>query len=280
MKSGEVRDTEKKPWWLGIATGAIIFWAEHMIRTEVNGIENLREAAEHVNSGKGGLFIAPNHNSFLDAELVKKVRDKVDASKRFVILWANKFSGKDKGKYAETGQEDMGKVLTAGKIGAEAARRVNIELVNVAQETTDFEAARKALNFLKEIGENVLGSDNVLVVFPEGTRSRDGKLHKGKKAMRMLFGNAAVNKNTLILPIAATGTGDYLPPDKEKPNLLAKVTITYGKPYTYEQAEAEMKRYNLPLEDILMWHIGQLLPEEKWGENTETFRKIRAMDVK
>ena len=54
------------------------------------------------------------------------------------------------------------------------------------------------------------------------------------------------------------------------------MTIIYGKPYTHAQAVEEMKLFKVPLDVILMWHIGQLLPKEMWGEYTETFSKIQA----
>ncbi|TRZ51400.1 1-acyl-sn-glycerol-3-phosphate acyltransferase [bacterium] len=261
--------------WLKIAARALIFAAEHLIRMKIEGTENLREAADYVNSDQGGLLVTPNHNSYIDALLMDQVRKEVNPLKRFVVLWANKFTGKDQGKYAETGQENMSRVLAAGKIGQEAARKVNIELIAVPQEATDIASARKAVKFLELIGEEVLGNDNVLGVFPEGTRSRNGKLGEAKKALKYLFESPAVTDKTLILPIAITGTDQYLPPDKEKLNPLAKVSIIYGKPYTYAQAKEEMKMFKLPLGDIMMWHIGRLLPKEKWGVYEEFFSTIQ-----
>lgn len=262
------------PRWVGWVSRSLIWWGEHMIRTEITCRENLSEAADYVNNGRGGLIITPNHNSYIDAEIMKKVRDVIDPDKRFVVLWANKFTGKDAGKYAEGGAEDPNKVSIAGKIGRETARISGIDLVNVPQETKDFAASRNIISLLENTGKEVLGNNGVLGVFPEGTRSRDGELHKGKKALRVLFRDENTRAKTLILPVAATGTGEYLPPDSEKPNLLAKINIMYGKPYTYSQAQDESIDYNLPLEDVLMWHVAKLLPKDKWGEYREIFSKI------
>ena len=148
---------------------------------------------------------------------------------------------------------------------------------DVPQEAKDFGSARNIINQMRSIGEETLGNKNVLGVFPEGTRSRNGMLGEAKRALKVLFNNPAINDKTLILPIAATGTGEYLPPDSEKPNLLAKVSIIYGKPYTYVQAKEEMEMFKLSLETIIMWHIGQLLPEEKWGIYKDTFSRIKAV---
>ena len=271
------RRVKGKDWWVGITSKALIFWAEHLIRKDIKGKENLLEAADHVNKDIGGLIVTPNHNSFVDIILMNQVRNEINPRKSFRVLWANKFTGKDKGKYSETGQEDLRKVLAAGKIGKEIAKMVNIELVDVPQEAKDFGSARNIINQMRSIGEETLGNKNVLGVFPEGTRSRNGMLGEAKRALKVLFNNPAITDKTLILPIAATGTGEYLPPDSEKPNLLAKVSIIYGKPYTYVQAKEEMEMFKVSLETIIMWHIGQLLPEEKWGIYKDTFSRIKAV---
>jgi len=277
-----VAEARKKnnPWWVGIASRALIFWGEHMMRTEIKGKENLQEATDYVNTGKGGLIVTPNHNSYIDAEFMMMVKEKIDPKKRFSVLWANKFVGNGEGKYTKTGQEDPKKVSAAGKIGLAAAKRIGIELVDVPQETNDLGTARKIIRHIKEIGKEILGNNNVLGVFLEGTRSRDGNLGEAKRALRILFENSEINSRILILPIAATGTGEYLSPDSEKVNPLAKVIIIYGKPYNYKQALEEMERFNLPIETILMWHIGQLLPKEKWGIYIDAFSKIQDIYVK
>lgn len=259
-------------------TRGILYWAEHLTRTSVEGEENLKEAADHVNRGEGGLIVIANHNSYADALFMKKVRDKISLKKKFEVLWANKFKNEGEATLAEAGKEDNRKVKLAGKVGMEAAELIGIDLVDVPQITEDFSAARKALYFIRDKAKEVLGGKNVLGVFPEGTRSRDGALHKPKRAMEMMFKDDGTNKVVLIFPIAAIGTGDLLSPDKEKLHPLAKVKIIYGKAFSYAQAQTEMKKYNLPIEDIMMWHIGMNLPRKMWGECTETFDHILEVD--
>ena len=273
-EAGRPERNPDDPRWVGWVSRALIWWAEHMIRTEITGQENLLEAADYVNRNRGGLLVTPNHNSYIDAEILKRVRDEIIAGKKFTALWANKFTGEDAGKYAGDGKEDPNKVSIAGKIGRETARISNIELINVPQEAKDFAVARNSITLIENTGKEVLGGNNVLAVFPEGTRSREGTLHKAKKALRVLFRDKEINTRTMILPIVATGTGEYLPPDSEKVNPLAKVSIIYGKPYMYSQAVEESVKYNLPIEDVLMWHVAQLLPSEKWGEYRDTFSAI------
>lgn len=274
------RQTEINQRWISLVSSALIFSADRLFRKHFEGLEHLNSTVDYVNEGRGGLFVTPNHNSFIDSYLMRLVRRKIIPEKRFVVLWANKFTGKDEGKYAGTGQEDLRKVSIAGKIGKEAARQVNIELIDVPQDTSDIASARKALKNLETIGQNVLGNNHVLGVFPEGTRSRNGQLGMGKRGLVYLFKDQEINARTLILPMAATGTGEFLSPDSEKLNPFVLLTIIYGKPYFFEQAKQEMETYGLSLETIIMWHIGQLLPENRWGVYKDVFSKIRALEQK
>ena len=94
---------EGKERWVGLASRALLFWAEHLIRIKIQGEENLKEAGNYVNNNQGGLLVTPNHSSYIDAMFMSQVRKEVGPQKRFVVLWANKFTGKDQGKYSETG---------------------------------------------------------------------------------------------------------------------------------------------------------------------------------
>lgn len=288
-------EAEKRsgPLWMNIASKAMIFWAEHLMITEIIGIENLNEAANHVNNNEGGLIVTPNHNSYIDAEIMKKVRDKIKPIKKFSILWANKFTGKDGGLYKG---ENLKKVGLVGQIGKKMAELVNVKLVDVPQDATSIPEALKALRIIKSERDEILGSNNVLGVFPEGTRSRNGTLGEARSALTVLFDDPELNSKTLVLPIAATGTDKILSPDNKKINPFAKVTIIFGKPYKYAQIQEEIKTYRPYLEPIInkqenigtskkmnnllttifmMWHIGQLLPKEKWGAYKEFFTAIQ-----
>jgi len=268
-------------WLVGLASGALLFWAEHFINTQIVGLENLKAAVNHVNGGKGGLLITPNHSSYLDAISMNLIRKEIAPNKKFTTIWANKFEGKDEGKYAGTGQENMNNVLLAGKIGNEAAKRIGIRLVTVPQAVTNPGEARKLARIFESLGKETLGNNDVLGVFPEGTRSRDGNLGEGKSFLKFLFSDEIVSNTTLIIPIGIVGTGNYMRPDTDKINPFSKVTIIYGRPYTVIEAQKEMKDFGLSnLSDVMMWHIAQLLPEEKWGVYKDSFQKIKASQVK
>ncbi len=83
---------------------------------------------------------------------------------------------------------------------------------------------RQALKSLKEAAERIAGGTSV-ILFPEGTRSLDGKLHDFKSGGMVL----AIKSGVPLVPVGISGTYEILPKGK----LLAKpgqVTIRVGKP--------------------------------------------------
>lgn len=78
---------------------------------------------------------------------------------------------------------------------------------------SDVGALKAAINILKN-GEN-------LVIFPEGKRSKDGNLNRGKSGAALIAIKAGVN----ILPVGIGG----------KYGLLKKITVKIGKPVTLDE---------------------------------------------
>ncbi len=78
-----------------------------------------------------------------------------------------------------------------------------------------------------ETGVEVLrSSGDLLGIFPEGTRSPDGRLYKGKTgAARM-----ALAVGCPVIPTGLIGTRHVLPKDAKIPNLGPRVSVTFGKP--------------------------------------------------
>ena len=68
------------------------------------------------------------------------------------------------------------------------------------------EAARETLS---KLGESNMGKGVGVIIFPEGTRSRDGKLGEFKKGGFFLAIQAGAN----IVPVGITGSSDIMPAD-------------------------------------------------------------------
>ena len=89
----------------------------------------------------------------------------------------------------------------------------------------DREGGEKAQAAL-DAAENVLRRGELFGIFPEGTRSRDGMLYKGKTGAARL----AIKLDCPIVPVGIVGTREIQPPEAKLPRIGGHVKITIGKP--------------------------------------------------
>lgn len=100
----------------------------------------------------------------------------------------------------------------------------------------------------------------IIGMFPEGSRSRDGKLRMGKPGSAAI----AARTNVPLVPIGITGT------DKIKGvSWLWKrpgIVINIGEPFKVPQIEGKLNRSKMKsLTDLIMRRISILLPAENRG---------------
>ena len=93
---------------------------------------------------------------------------------------------------------------------------------------TGADAAQDALN----AGARVIAKGKLLGIYPEGTRSPDGRLYKGKTGMARL----ALETGVQVVPVAMIGT-DKMNPIGSKIWKPSKVTIKIGKPIDFSRFE-------------------------------------------
>ena len=79
-----------------------------------------------------------------------------------------------------------------------------------------------------EIGVEVLGRGRALGIFPEGTRSPDGRLYKFRTGVARL----AIRSGAPVVPVGVVGTRDVLPPNGRRWH-RAPVEIHFGAPQHY-----------------------------------------------
>jgi len=72
----------------------------------------------------------------------------------------------------------------------------------------------------------VLERGELFAIFPEGTRSRNGRLHKGRSGAARL----AMDVGCPIYPVGITGTIDIQPPGAKAPRPFKPATIRIGRP--------------------------------------------------
>ncbi len=71
-----------------------------------------------------------------------------------------------------------------------------------------------------------LAQGKLVGIFPEGTRSPDGRIHKGRKGLGLI----ALSTGVPVIPCALTGVYDAWPRSAKKPNLGQKIVVRFGEP--------------------------------------------------
>jgi 1-acyl-sn-glycerol-3-phosphate acyltransferase len=90
----------------------------------------------------------------------------------------------------------------------------------------DSDAAEAALNTAKRL----LGEGKLLGMYPEGTRSPDGRLYKGKSGLARL----ALESGVPVIPVAMIGT-DVVNPPGSRMWRFGRVTVKFGKPMDFSR---------------------------------------------
>lgn len=88
--------------------------------------------------------------------------------------------------------------------------------------------------------EQVLEEGELFGIYPEGTRSLDGRLHKGHTGVARL----ALKAGVPVVPVGMTGTYEALPKGKVVPN-FPKVEVLFGEPLTLEELHGRHDDYSV-----------------------------------
>ncbi|MHB8463795.1 MAG: lysophospholipid acyltransferase family protein [Acidimicrobiales bacterium] len=112
-------------------------------------------------------------------------------------------------------------------------------------------AARNAL----AAATDVLAKGGTVGIYPEGTRSRDGKLHRGNLGPARL----AAATDAAIVPVGLIGTDQVQLPEERLPHLFRHVTVRFGSPVRVGAApEAKQLARLRAVTDGLMADIASL----------------------
>lgn len=108
--------------------------------------------------------------------------------------------------------------------------------------------------------EAVLRRGELFGIYPEGTRSRDGVLHKGHTGAARL----ALRVGCPIIPVGIIGTREIQPPDKILPKIGLECVVKFGKPIDPARYENRTDDHLLLREitDELMFEIRELTGQE------------------
>ncbi len=120
---------------------------------------------------------------------------------------------------------------------------------------------------------DVLRGGGVFAIYPEGTRTRDGFLHRGHTGVARL----SLRTATPIVPVGLIGTDDVQPVDRRMPRLFRQVTVRFGEPLDpgrYGDYESERLALR-ELTDEVMFEIGEL----SGYEYVDTYATRKAEDI-
>lgn len=107
-----------------------------------------------------------------------------------------------------------------------------------------------------DTAREVLERGGLFGIYPEGTRSRSGKLHKGHTGAARL----AVETGAPLIPVGLIGTADIQPPDTFLPKTGCEVAIRFGEPIFVDRYRSRVGDRNMyrELTDELMFEIQRL----------------------
>ncbi|MFD4131169.1 1-acyl-sn-glycerol-3-phosphate acyltransferase [Streptomyces sp. MJM1172] len=165
-----------------------------LFRPRIEGLENI--------PAEGAAIVAGNHLSFSDHFLMPAI-----LKRRITFLAkAEYFTGPGvKGRLTAAFFRSAGQIPVdrSGKDAGQAALRE---------------------------GLGVLAKDELLGIYPEGTRSHDGRLYKGKVGVAAM----ALGAGAPVIPCAMVGTFEIQPPGQKIPK-IRRVTIRFGEPLDFSR---------------------------------------------
>ena len=121
-------------------------------------------------------------------------------------------------------------------------------------------AAQRALN----TAARILDDGELFGIYPEGTRSRSGFLHKGRTGVARL----AMRTGAPILPVGLRGTREVQPPDQAFPKPFMTVEVNIGRPIDpsrFRARDGDPLLYR-EMTDELMFEIAQLSGQDYFNE--------------
>ncbi|MFD9357324.1 lysophospholipid acyltransferase family protein [Streptomyces sp. NPDC060031] len=194
-----------------------------LFRPRIEGLENI--------PSEGAAIVAGNHLSFSDHFLMPAI-----LKRRITFLAkAEYFTGPGvKGRLTAAFFRSAGQIPVdrSGKDAGQAALRE---------------------------GLGVLSRGELLGIYPEGTRSHDGRLYKGKVGVAAM----ALGAGVPVVPCAMVGTFEIQPPGQKIPS-IRRVTIRFGRPLDFSRyAGMEGERAVLrAVTDEIMYEVLELSGQE------------------
>jgi 1-acyl-sn-glycerol-3-phosphate acyltransferase len=123
-------------------------------------------------------------------------------------------------------------------------------------------------------GIRAIGDGYVVGIYPEGTRSPDGRLYRGKTGVARM----ALEAQVPVVPVSIHGSEEIMPLDSKMPRLSGRPTVTFGKPLYFDRYYDRPKdRFVLrSVTDEIMYEIMMLSGQEYVDEYASKVKKQQA----
>lgn len=157
---------------------------------------------EHI-PATGAAILASNHLSFLDSIFLPLM-----VPRRITFLAKSDF-------FTEKGIKGFLKKCFFAGVG------------QVPIDRSGGDASRAAL----ETGKRILAQGKLLGIYPEGTRSPDGRLYRGKTGPARM----ALEAGVPVIPVVMVGTAEVLPAGSSRPRIGPRVRIIIGAPMDFSR---------------------------------------------
>jgi 1-acyl-sn-glycerol-3-phosphate acyltransferase len=212
-----------------------------LLRPQVTGTENLPE--------EGAAIVAGNHTTFLDNFMIPLV-----VPRRVTFLAKSDYftGGGPKGWLQKQFFSGVGMIPIdrAGGAASEAALRT---------------------------GLRVMQEGELLGLYPEGTRSPDGRLYRGKTGVARM----ALEAGVPVIPVGLVGMSDIQPGGGGMPKIGRRVEVRIGKPLDFSRyAGMEGDRFVLrSITDEIMYEL-MVLSGQEYVDTYATTAKAEIADAR
>jgi len=119
------------------------------------------------------------------------------------------------------------------------------------------DSGRQALRALAAAAK-VVDSGDLFAIYPEGTRSRDGKLHPGHRGV----GHLAVATGAPVIPAGITGTDKVQPAGARVPRPFHRIVVRFGTPIDPANFDGAKHDRHRRITEEVMTAIQQLSGQE------------------
>ncbi|MFM7597508.1 MAG: lysophospholipid acyltransferase family protein [Actinomycetota bacterium] len=122
-------------------------------------------------------------------------------------------------------------------------------------------------------GLRVLSDGHLLGIYPEGTRTADGRLYRGKTGVARM----ALESRVPVIPVAMIGTYEIQPPGQVRPH-IRRVGIRFGQPLDFSRYDGlEGDRFVLrSVTDEIMYALMELSDQEYVDVYASRAKQLRA----